>query len=299
MRIAKQDLTAGSRPAKALESLERTIDEVLALPSMTVNSFDGSGYFGARMSEILSACRDLCGLSMVLGAHQETVDDVIDVVRFLGQPVFVGGSTALIAQRQLPGVLALAAAGVGATSARNWPAVGAFLTDCYVPTVRGNPGDDAPLALTFADEMFGSRFGATLLREFLATVVLDTAVMSSARFEEAWERWHLLWIQAALDYDHGHQIFAVPSLTVAGWRDHYSPLQEQWLERLKGRRVPQLEFLSRPTDFQERFRKQADDAAWSTLQGQAGALPSGLFRLDKTGNCAVPEDIRRQWSHWF
>ncbi|MEZ5119612.1 MAG: SIR2 family protein [Candidatus Nanopelagicales bacterium] len=297
--IAKQDLLSGHRPGRALAALDRMTDDVLALPSMTAESFETGGEFGSRMRDILGASRDLCALAMVLGGNRQSEADIVDVIRFLAQPVYRGGISALLAQRQLPGILVLAAAGVGATAARSWVTVGTFLTECHVPTLSATPGDEAPLACCFSDDMFRSPHGATLLREYLATVNRDSAVMSSARYEEAWERWHLLWLHAALDYDHGNPRFRVPSLTVAGWRDTYSPMQDQWLQRVRGQKVPELAFLDRPTDFAERFRKQADEAAWSTLPPGGGALPSGQFRLDHTGRYAVPAATREQWSRWF
>jgi len=297
--IAKQDLLSGRRPGRALAALDRMTDDVLALPSMTAESFEASGEFGSRMREILGASRDLCAVAMVLGGNRQSEADIVDVIRFLAQPVYGGGISALLAQRQLPGILVLAAAGVGAAAARSWATVGRLLTGCHVPTLSATPGDEAPLACCFSGDMFGSPHGATLLREYLATVNRDSAVMSSARFEEAWERWHLLWLHAALDYDHGNARFWVPSLTVAGWRDTYGPLQDPWLRRVRGQKVPELAFLDRPTDFAERFRKQADEASWSTLPPGGGALPSGQFRLDHTGNYAVPASTRAQWSRWF
>jgi hypothetical protein len=312
---AKREIASGARPLETLDRLGNQDAGVAGLDALTTRLFDGAdsnAWAKNRRTELFRACREAAALTMTLSAYAAEQESRrwIAHIRHLGHGVVAhSGSTVLISQQKLPGVILLAAAGVAAAAEERWSLVNTLLTGIKVPAIGE---EDKPLATgtslgyvtagrtSFTHEHPEMAHGPTLLHDYLADVNREAGVLPASTFEEAWERWEYLWHLAATSQ--GGTLGGVPHLRVGGQAHDYTPVASRWLANLDPEDANAFTFLQDETvaeTFDESIRQQADRTAWSTATGNALWYPSGYWRLDEMGSTAVPPKERETWQEFL
>jgi hypothetical protein len=310
---AKRDLSSGIRPLDALDRLGAQVDLIGSNPAVATTVYDGGDtneVARQRRVDMLNACREAAAVTMALAALGRDDDEArwLAHIAYLGQPIVGhGGSTVLLTQHQMPGVVLLAAAGVGACAEGRWALVNTLLTALDVRSLTSY--DEAPLATSVdlgtalaGRTTFDATGGVldcafTLLYTYLANVNGEAKVLPSSMFDESWERWEYLWTVAIFAAGHGSP--SVPHLLISGRTDDYRPVAKPWFDRLRLSHPDELPWLvdAAPQErFEEWLTSIADRSAWSTLPPGGGALPSGHWRLDDTGTTQVRSEERTSWA---
>lgn len=309
---AKKATGSGSRPIEALDRLGQEVDVIASSPALTARRFDGGDAAArANRTAIMNMARHAAALSMTLAMWGDDASfrHIVSGIRTLGKlPPSASGSTVLINQQQMPGVVLLAAAGIGAVAEDRWDRVGELLEGIHVPVLHEN--QDAPLAtgvdLTQAlagttSSLVSLEHPMSLLHAYLEDVNRSARVMSASQFDEAWEHWEYLWQVAS--FAHRNRPLSVPHLRVSGYSRNYVPSAKAWADRAATAHDQDLSFLASGTAldaFSEWFAEQAQEAAWSTIPaGEAGFLPNGGWRMDELGRTKVPIEERDAWKDFL
>ncbi len=313
---AKRGLADGRRPLEVLDQLGREVDLIAErLDEMSGNDERASSGDTAatRRRDLLDASRAAAALTMTLAAYAPNTEARRwqRQIAYVGQRAEGGGSTVLVEQRRLPGLVLLAAAGLAATSEERWPIVATLLTDMEVELLDGthkplavgpdlNQIADGSTSFTRDRGPFSHVF--SLLHAYLADVNREAAVLPGIVFEEAWERWEYLWHLAG--FDAKSRPLSVPRLELNRTLNPrgYQPHAKHWLDRVRAEAAETLPFVNSTAEgkFQTWLNHVADSTAWSALpSGQAGVIPSRRFRMDETGDGAIPGKERALWGEFL
>ncbi|WP_299928923.1 toll/interleukin-1 receptor domain-containing protein [uncultured Nocardioides sp.] len=308
---AKDAIAYGRRPLATLDylgTLTDTISESKALADRTFNTENDNTTARERRVTIFQSTTEAAALTMFLCAHADERDyrRALESMRHLGQwPIGHGGATVLLTQQQAPGLLLLAAGGVGAVSEERWDLVKHLLSSVRVMTATG----EAPLATgvdlsnalagktSFTQDSPMSQHGPTLVHDYLAAVNGAHKVMPRRAFDDAWERWEYIWQAAACNAN--GRLLGVPHLSITGRSHHYEAQSKGWADTLAAAQPSLRELLGEPgvpRAFDAMLAEVAQRAAWSTIPRHlAGTLPGSGWRVDEIGEYAVPEHERMAW----
>ena len=223
-----------------------------------------------------------------------------DIERFAEPPAGASGIVALIELTRAPATYLLYAAGVAAAAAARWDLVVKLLTEPTTPDEDRvsrrpvayvlSPGRALPM-----DPRASRRLHMVLRPLFIGYLALGEVV-----YVDAWERFEYLRLVSSRDdartNKRGWSDGGVPHLRAAGnSMDGHPPVVSNWLRGQFNRDGVDHPLLtgglfggdldrarSAQEDYDTQFAGAAKQAAWSTVQGGAGQLPSGRWYPDET-----------------
>lgn len=300
--LAESAMTAGDI-TPVLRTLSTAIDRIERTPAMTTRDFspgDTAAVAAARETEIASACAEAATIVMFLALNAPTGEATrwLHHAERLGVgPPAASGSTTLIHQQRLPGVILLASAAVGA-AARNDPAyLAQILRGVQVPDDEGN--DVLLLAHRYVDDAIRHQLGFTALNEYLKHLATTADVITAGEFDTAWERMEVAWSLLRVAATGGLPGWA-PHGSVTGRLDLYTPNARAWAARSYRLDLDTHSALLEDDQpaiaqaYDRLYAELANTIAWTTLTNSSGAvrMPSAGWRMDETGRYAAPPAIR-------
>lgn len=299
------DITAVERALDAgnvtpvLRELSAAVSRIEATHAMRSRDFHAAKDHSSRELEIAVACLEAATITMYLalyGPADAAPRWIQHAARLANTTPGASGLTALIQQQRLPGLILLAAAGVGA-AARNDPGLLALILN----DVRGTAcnGQEVSLAtMAEAAEALPHRWGFTALNEYLARIAATSDILGPAEFDIAWERLEGAWSFLCVAhndrlpewYSHG---------AVLGYAGNYTPAGRSWLAR--SYQIDTIESSSLvPTQqrmwaarYDRLFHESAAQVAFShESRKQDPEIPGAGWRIDELGAGRAP-DLKR------
>jgi phosphoglycolate phosphatase-like HAD superfamily hydrolase len=294
----EHDLAAGNT-TPVLRQLSAAVSRVEATDAMRSRNYNADSALSAREFEIAAASVDPATITMFLalnGPAEAAPRWLQHASRLANTTWGASGSTNLIEQQRLPGLILMAAAAVGAAARNDPERLATVLTGV---TGCDHAGDEVPLAaMSEIRDVIPHAWGFTALNEYLKTIAMNAGIIGPAEFDSAWERLEVAWsvLHVARNdrlpgwYPHG---------TVLGYFDNYTPSGRTWLARayqidVVGGSVllpnGQREVAAR---YDRLFNELAHDVAYSHLMPmQGGMIPSTGWRIDEHGRGKAPDNVR-------
>lgn len=278
-----------------LTTLSAAVGKLESIEALNVTSFESStpGPIAAvRALEIADAARESVLLVALLALHGDPklLERWTQHAARLGQGPHTGGSTALIEQQRLPGLLLACCAGVCAAARNDPEMLAAVLESSSVSRV--GEADEVPILLYDRLEYaFPAGFGLAAINAYLSDVLVGSGLVAQGEYEEAWDRFEVAWFVYAESVERPPSW--MPHTRIQGYTDNYRPLAWPWMNRsyridteTQSRLAPHNQ-IATAERYLNRLNVFAHREAIAHAQSHQAKYPSGIWRIDEVNGGAA------------